>query len=64
MHLVDTANSDGKSKLGLLRNIVVASLLGVTLQLDGGTLLLAVFVDVLLGALENLDLLDLGSLKK
>jgi len=62
MNLVDATNSDDERKLGLIRDIVVAGFASLTLELDGGTLLLAILIHILLGALENLDLLCLGGL--
>jgi hypothetical protein len=63
MDLVDTANSNHERQLRLIGNVVVASLARLTLQLNSVALLLTILVDVLLGALEDLDLLDFGSLK-
>ena len=65
---VDTLDTDGEDQLRGISNVQVAGVLGLTSHADLGSLLLSVFLDVLLGSLEDflagslLGLLLLGSL--
>jgi hypothetical protein len=63
MNLVDTTDADHKGKFRFTGHIVVTGLLRFTLQRQFHLLLLAVFDQVLLGTLEDLDFLLLGFLK-
>lgn len=62
--LVDAPNADDKCELRLVRHIVVSTLASVALQGELLSLVLAVLVQVLLGALEDLDLLRLSDLNQ
>lgn len=65
---VDTLDTDGEDKLRSIGNVQVTGVLGLTSHTDLGSLLLSVFLDVLLGSLEDdlagslLGLLLLGGL--
>jgi len=56
-HLVDTTDPHDKDKLSLSGDIVVALLLGITLQPDLVSLLILVLLGVSLGPLEDLNTL-------
>merc|ERR1719443_2177811 len=56
-HLVDTTDPHDKDQLGLSGNIIVALLLGITLQPDLVSLLILVLLGVSLGPLEYLNTL-------